>query len=327
MARLREAQVELLVLPRASRWDLLKWAPLLRRIRAGHVDVLHSHLFGSNFYSALFKRITRLPVAIAHEHVWEFEGQRLRRAIDRYWVARAVDGYLTVSAETKRQMIDIEGIPPTLVEVLPNGVPRHERGSGAQLREDLGIQAGAPIIGGVGFLRRQKRFDVLIDAYRLVVERFPEGRLVIAGDGPEEHSLRAQIRALDLEGRAHLIGRRDDIGAVLDDLSVAVCSSDYEGSPLSVIEYMTAGLPIVSTAVGGVPELIESGESGLLVPPADPHALADAICALLVDPSESERYAASARERSADFSIEATAQQLGRYYMDLLAAHHPTTRS
>jgi glycosyltransferase involved in cell wall biosynthesis len=111
------------------------------------------------------------------------------------------------------------------------------------------------------------------------------------------------------------------VPALLDALDVAVLSSDYEGSPLSVMEYMAAGLPVVSTRVGGVPELVEDGREGLLVPPRDPAALADAIGRLLRDPAEAERLGANGRERQRrEFSLDAMVRRIEELYEELWLA-------
>ena len=132
---------------------------------------------------------------------------------------------------------------------------------------------------------------------------------MIVGDGPERARLEAEIRRLGLEGAVVLAGDRDDVAAMLARADVFVLSSTSEGLPLSILEAMAAGLPVVASSVGGVPEAVEDGETGLLVPPRDPVRLAAALERLLVDPALRRRLGSNGRERVRQhFGLEAFQQ-------------------
>jgi glycosyltransferase involved in cell wall biosynthesis len=127
-------------------------------------------------------------------------------------------------------------------------------------------------------------------------------------------------RELGVDGSVRLLGRRTDVPDVLRALDIAVLCSDFEGSPAAVIEYMGAALPVVATSVGGVPDLIEAGKHGLLVPPGEPVALADAIAELLADPESARAMGARGRERRiAEFDIDILVHRLEDLYGELLA--------
>jgi len=258
-------------------------------------------------------------VVVAHEHTWSFQGQPLRRLLDRSVVARAADVVLAVSREDRRRMIEIERIPPDRVKFLANGIgplpaPTHD------VRAELGIPAAAPVIGTVGVMRAQKALEVLLAATRLLAPELPALRVLVAGDGPERPRLERLLEAWGLERSVTLLGVRRDIADVLAALDVAVCCSDFEGSPLSVMEYMAAAKPVVATAVGGVPDLLEQGVHGLLVSPRDPRALADAVAALLADPTRAARMGALGRERQArEFTLDAMVARVERVYESLYA--------
>lgn len=318
---LRAAGVRLVVLARRSRLDLAAWWPLLTLLRRDRVDVLHSHMFGSNVSGVVLGRLAGVPAVVAHEHTWSFQGKPLRRFLDRELIARFSDAFVAVSREDRRRMIEIEGIAPDDVVFIPNGVPAGQAPEPIDKRPELGIGPDELVVGTVGVLRPQKALDVLIRAAAILAPRFPALKVVIVGPGGQRQALDALISELKLEGVVRMLGARTDVPDLLRAFDVAVCSSDFEGSPLSVMEYMEAGLPTVSTRVGGVPDLIEDGVHGLLVEPQDPPALAAAMETLLSDREARERMGASARERRlAEFEIDVMVRRLERLYTDLLEA-------
>ena len=214
-------------------------------------------------------------------------------------------------------MTEIERIDPGKVIFVPNGIPGRPAGDG-RIGERLGIDVDGPVIGTVCVLRPQKALTVLIDAAALLVERHPGLKVVIVGHGPQQPELERRIAELGLERTVVLAGHRDDVPDLIRGFDVAVCSSDFEGTPLSVLEYMQTGLPIVATRVGGIPDIIEDGGQGLLVEPRDPAGLAAAVERLLGDPGLAARLGSSARERQhAEFDIDVTVRAIERIYEGL----------
>lgn len=318
LAALRASGVRVVAVRRGSRLALWAWAPLIRILRERRTAVVHGHLFGSNLWSALLGRLCRVPVIVAHEHMWSYSGSRLRPLLDRFVIAPLTDAFVAVSAEGRRRMLEIERIPARDVVLIPNGVPALPRGDGAAVREQLGIPAATTLVGSVGHLRPEKAYEVLIAALPLLSD--PAAALLIAGEGPERARLQELAADLGVADRVHLPGARSDVADVLDALDVAVCCSDFEGGPLSVMEYMGAGLPIVATDVGGLPELIVDGETGLLVRPRDPAGLAAAIDRLRSDRALAARLGDAARElRAREYDIGVWVGRLQRLYDELLA--------
>ncbi len=315
LRRLDDAGVRFLGLERRSARDLRAWRPLLSLLRRERIDVLHAHKFGSNLWGAVLGTIARTPVVVAHEHTWSFVGQPMRRFLDRNLIARNVDAFLTVSREDRRRMIEIERIPAEKLIFVPNGIPPLPPPSGRDVRRELGIEPGAPVVGNVGSLRPQKALDVLVRAAGVLADRVPGVRILIVGEGEERGALERQIAELGLEGTVTLLGYRPDVPDVLRGVDVAASSSDFEGTPLSILEYMEAGLPVVSTRVGGVPDLIEPAVHGQLVERRDHLALADAIAELLGDRARAEQMGRRARERRRrEFDIEVTVREVARIY-------------
>lgn len=315
------AGVRFVNVSRETKFDVLAWRKLLALLRRERIDVLHAHKFGSNVWAAILGTLARTPVVVAHEHTWSFEGQPLRRLLDRRLIAPRVDAFLTVSRADRSRMIEVEGVDPRKLVYVPNGIPTPPPARrGHDIRAELGIPSEARLIGSVCVLRPQKAVEVLIDAAKILTSRLPGVRVLIAGEGPERPALERRIDELGMAGTVILLGRRDDVPDILAALDLAVCCSDFEGMPLSVLEYMEAGLPIVATAVGGVPDLIISGESGLLVERKDPAGLADAALRLLEDPVSAAAMGkrAHARRRS-HFHVDVMVETIEQIYEQLAA--------
>jgi glycosyltransferase involved in cell wall biosynthesis len=189
------------------------------------------------------------------------------------------------------------------------------------VRRELGLDPTAPVIATVGQLRAQKAIDVLIRATEKLAPRFPSLAVLVVGYGFEEPALRSLVSELGLQDVVRFLGRRDDVPDVLAAVDVAVCCSDFEGSPLSVMEYMAAGKPVVGTRVGGIPDLIDDGVHGLIIPPRDVAALADAIARLIEDPERAKAMGIRGQERQrAEFSVESLVRRIEELYEELYMA-------
>jgi len=170
----------------------------------------------------------------------------------------------------------------------------------------------------VTVLRPQKAVDVLVRAAGILRAEFPLLRVLIVGSGEEREALERLIAELDLSSTVSMLGFRTDVPELLPIFDVAASSSDFEGSPLSVLEYMEAALPVVSTRVGGVPDLVEDGVTGLLVDRGDPQALANAIAELLRDPERRVQMGRIAQERRrSKFDIDLTVERIEQLYEEL----------
>jgi glycosyltransferase involved in cell wall biosynthesis len=319
---LTAAGVRILPLGRSSRADLRSWQPLLGLLRRERIDVLHSHKFGSNIWGAVIGSLARVPVIVAHEHTWSYEGQPLRRIADREVVARLSDAFVAVSQQDRRRMSEVEGIPPARTRFVPNGIPPLPALRGHDVRGEFGIPADAPLGVCVTIFRPQKALDVLVEAAALVAREHPSFRVLVVGAA--NAALAEPVLALARErGVAENVvvgGLRDDVADVLAAGDIALLSSDFEGSPLSVLEYMAAGKPVVATRVGGVPDLVRDGSEGLLVEPRDPAAFAAAVSRLVADAELRRRMGESARRRQREeFDIDVTVRRIEELYLELYA--------
>lgn len=188
------------------------------------------------------------------------------------------------------------------------------------LRAELGIPIDSPVVGSVGRLVPQKGYTYFIEAAQQVLASIPSSHFVLVGEGRAEQALRRQVNELGLSERILFTGPRSDVETLLALMDVFVSSSLWEGLPTVVLESMASGTPVVATNVSGNAELIRDRETGLLVPPANPIALANAIISMLQEPLLAERVAKGARELvTAEYSVNTVARQLERIYREILA--------
>jgi len=319
IAPIAAAGVHVICLERRSTPSLAAWWPLVTLLRRHRIDVLHAHKFGSNFWGTTVGRLAGVPVIVAHEHTWSYQGNPVRRVIDREVIARGADVMVAVSREDRRRMIEVERIDPRRIRFVPNGIPQAASPDGPARRAELGIPPGAPVIGSVASLRPQKALHVLIESAAVLERDFPDLRVLIVGEGPERARLESLIRARGLTRTVFMLGQRSDVASLLSALDVAVLTSDWEGSPLSVLEYMAAGCPVVATRVGGVPDLVRHGVDGLLAEAGDIKGLAGAIGHLLSRPERRATMGANGRRRQRlEFSIDQMLRRIETLYEELV---------
>jgi glycosyltransferase involved in cell wall biosynthesis len=316
---LRAAGVRVLELDRAAQFDVTSWWPLVRLLRGKHVDVLHSHKFGSNVWCAMFARLAPVPVFVTHEHSWSFTGDRRRTILDRRMIAPAANAMIAVSPADARRMVQLERIPHEKIRVIPNGIGTIPSGDPQKLRRELRIDDRTPIVGIIASLRPEKRIDLLLDAACRMARDGRAFHIAIVGDGPLRDELQAQAADGGIGERVSFLGYRSDARELAAGFDVAVLASDREGTPLSLLEYMALRRAIVATSVGGIPDVVAHERHALLVPPGDATRLASAVTRLLDSPEERIRLGATAAARQAEeYDLEATTRLVERLYLELL---------
>lgn len=208
------------------------------------------------------------------------------------------DQVLALSHTHKKYLIEIESFPAASVAVLSSGIDPTPYLRERVPSSHVGLPDGVPLVGIVAMLRREKAHDVFIEAARDLCE-WTNAHFVIVGDGPERDHVEQLCKDTGYADRFHVLGRRDDVPTILRALHVAVLSSHdvIETLPIALMEAMAAGLPVVSTRVGSVHELVLDGETGLLVPPNRPAELAAAIGQLLTNPARAKLLGAAGRDR------------------------------
>lgn len=289
-----------------------------RYLRENRVQVLHSHMFGSNVWGTILGRLARVPVIVAQEHSWSYQGQPLRKLLDRELIGRFASRFVAVSEPDRRRMVEIEGVQPEKTAVIPTALVRRDSAGARDVRAELGIPPDGPVVGTVASMRPPKALHVLVDAFAELLRSMPDAWLLMVGDGESRPEVEAYAHERGLGERVIFTGDRPDVPAFIDAFDVSAISSDHEGTPLFVFESMAQGRPVVATAVGGVGDVIEDGRSGVLVPPRDPSALARALELLLRDPGRREELAAGGRNRLEDFTMERAAERFAALYDELL---------
>jgi glycosyltransferase involved in cell wall biosynthesis len=317
-AALDEAGVRHITLGRRTKWDVHRFRRLVAVLRNKRFDILHTHMFGSNVWGALIGTACRVPVIVAHEHSWSYEDDRLRMWVDGQIVGRLVDRFVAVSNLDAERMASLERINPTKIVVIPNGYIPGPATNG-DTRAELGLLPDALVVAVAAVFRPEKRLDLLLQAFAQVGAALPKSHLVLAGDGPCRGTLARQATLLGLNGRAHFLGMRSDIDSVLRAADVGALASDREGSPLFMFECLANETPLVATRVGGVPDVVIDGETGVLVPRGDVDALAQGLIALLSDPVRRARMAAAATESARRYTIDATVARIASLYDTLVA--------
>ncbi|MFN8530239.1 MAG: glycosyltransferase [Anaerolineae bacterium] len=295
--------------------DPLAFARLIGVLRRERIDLIHAQLQDATVFATLAHVITRIPVVITR-HVMvddETNWRRSRRSqLERWAVRTSAARVISVSKAAGERYREMVGLPAERFETIYNGIDLERFGGGekaADLRARLGLPTGVPLVTMVGVLRAGKGQDVCIEAARSL----PGVHFALVGDGELRTDLEAQ--AADLRDRVHFLGQRMDIPDILRASDGFVLPSDNEALPTVVIEAGAAGLPVIASQVGGIPEIIEEGVSGLLIPVRRPDLLAEKIRWVLDHPDEGKRLGETASQRIRSiFSLPAQTAALTHLY-------------
>jgi len=294
-----------------------RFAAMLRRDR---VEILHTYGFYPNIFAITPACAARVPVIVASIRdigdIWTPLQRRIQKTACR--MAHSV----AVNAEAVRRRLIAEGYDPQRITVIENGVDlkRFTGGPGTgRLHRELGVDAGTPLIGVVSRLNPDKGLSYLLRAAAALGASWPAARFVLFGDGPGRAALEAEAAELGVANRVAFLGFRTDVAELLPELTVSVLPSLSEAMSNVVLESMASERPVVATRVGGLPEVMEDGVHGCLVPPADAAALARALAMLLEDPEQARVMGRAGREHiSRHFSQERMIERTQGLYERLL---------
>lgn len=286
---------------------------LARWLRRHRVDLVHTHNRMALIYGAPAGRLARAAVVHTKHGKNPAGGTRL---LAGNLAGRLVDAFVAVSEETAVVARQRREVPEPKLHVIPNGIElgrfHPDPAARERVRRELGIPADARVVGTVGRVAVEKNHALLLRAAAPLLG--PGTRLIVAGDGPLLPALTELAGALGVVPFAHLLGVRRDVPDVLNAMDVLAMSSDTEGLPLVVLEAMATGLPVVSTRVGGIPNVLEEGQTGLLVPAGDEAALRDRIARLLSAPPVSRAFGERARTAAV---TQYAAERMQREYLTL----------
>jgi glycosyltransferase involved in cell wall biosynthesis len=284
--------------------DLVSLATMVRLARQLRPDVVHTHMAKAGTVGRLAARICGVPLVVHTYHGHVFHGYfgptrtRLFLTIERA-LGMATNRIIVVGNGQRDEIASYRVAPLKKLVPIRLGLELDQfleaeqvRG---QLRRELGISATVPLVGIVARLVPIKAHEVFLQAATRIRAAMPATRFLIVGDGERRAELETMASAMGLSDAVEFLGWRRDLAHIYADLDVVALSSRNEGSPVALIEALAAARPVVSTAVGGVPEVVVDAETGLTVPPGDPRAFAEAVLSLLRDPARAERLGAAGR--------------------------------
>jgi glycosyltransferase involved in cell wall biosynthesis len=315
---------------RAS-YDLPTLAPLVGYVRKEKIDLIHTHLLAGDVMGRLAGFLTRTPViSMMHSGREDLDQEPQRRQQLERWTARLWCRKLVVVSDlVRKELAAWFGIPPDRVVAIPNGVNTERFQTGpdfdrAIARSSL-IGGDFPLVTNVGRLVPVKGQRYLVEAASMVVAKHPQVRFLVVGEGEMQAGLAELAAELGIGSNVILTGFRADIAAILAASDAFALSSLSEGMPVALLEAMAAGCPVVATDVGGVSQLVHTGVTGMLVPPADGQALAEALLVCLDDPERAKQMgAAGQRLVIQEFSMREWARKWEDLYLSEI---YPRTSS
>jgi glycosyltransferase involved in cell wall biosynthesis len=304
-----------------GRFDPRIASDLVGLVRRRGARILHVHGYAAADFGRIAARVSGAALVL-HEHFADPRMPAYQGLADRV-LAPFTDRAIAVSGSTRDFLVRERHLPAEKVSLIWNGAPLDEfapppAATARRIRRELGVPEAAVVIGTVGRLSEQKAHHVLLEAAARILPTRPGVWILIAGDGDRMPALRAQASALGIAPRVVFAGHRADVPAILGAIDVFCISSNYEGTPLALFEAMASGKAIVSTAVDGCREVLEDGNTGLLVPPRDPDALGAALARVADDAELRARLSRMARDASRRYDIGECVRRMQDLYDDVL---------
>ncbi|HZZ72405.1 MAG TPA: glycosyltransferase [Pirellulales bacterium] len=280
-----------------GKYDLRVLFRLTSLLRERRIDAVVTVGAGDKmFWGRLAAWRAGVPVVLSaiHSTGWPDGIGRLNRRL-----TRITDGFIGVAEPHGRHLREVEGFPADKVFVIPNGIDTARfcpRPDDPALRESLQLPLHAPLAGIVAALRPEKNHALFLRAAAQVLNAIPAAKFLVIGDGPERPRLEALAAELRIQESVRFLGTRSDIPALLSLLNVFLLTSHNEANPVSILEALSCGRPVVATRVGSVPEMVHEGSTGFLVPLGDAAAMSERVVRLLSDPLLAARYGRDGRE-------------------------------
>lgn len=291
-------------------------------MRGERVDILHTQNFITHTFGCLPAKLAGVPVVVNTVHSMELWKKWFHLTIDRL-TYEVSDKIIAVSEAVKRYLIEKERLDPEKIVVIYNGIAPEPFKRGVDIEEKrmgLRLDRGSLVIGMVARLVPRKGAQILLEAVPTILAQEPSVHFLFVGDGPLKEQLMHRAMRLSISDRVSFLGTRSDVPELLQIMHLFVFPSlEREGFGLALVEAMAAGKPVVATRLGSIPEVVEEGATGLLVPPGDSDALADAILAILHDRERAKEMGKRGRGRAlARFDVATTARKLEGIYHALL---------
>ena len=308
--------------------DYLNFLKLYRFIERNKFDIIHTHNTAAFIDGVIASKMAGVPVIIHTDHARAFPDKK-RYMLAEWFLSRFTTKIVAVSEHTRSKLIEYEKLSPSKVIVIPNGIDERKYAVTADHRKkkELGIEKHYPILGLGVRLIEQKGVEYLLKAMPSILQEFPKTMLLIAGGGPFQQNLQTMSEKLGIAQAVKFLGFRLDMPEILSILDIYVLPSIWEGMPLVILEAMAAKKPIVATKVGGIPEAVIHNHSGLLVPPKDPEALANAILKILKNSNLAASLAENAYNRFLKyFTVKKMVSRYEQLYLNCYFKKYPCQR-
>ncbi len=294
-------------------FDVINIFKICRFIKSSHANILHLHTSHAHLVGGIAGRMKCRPIVVTRRVDFPVKS--------RFKYNRLADKIIAISQAVKRVLVE-GGVREDKIIFIPSGIDTKKFDNVKQadyLFREFNIPDKRLMIGTVAHLTDHKGHTYLLDAIPRVLKEFPHSFFLFVGDGELKDSLRTKSRILGIRDRVFLTGFREDIPEILSILDLFVLPSHLEGLCTSLMDAMYMGVPVVATTAGGIPEVIENGKTGLLVPPKNPSALAEAIIELLRDKSKREIFAAEGKKRVLqEFTASKMVDRVEEVYLTLI---------
>ena len=302
---------------------------LANRLRSNGIQVVNPHSSADGWIAGLAGRLAGTPLIIRSRHI---EVDYKKRISSHWSFGKLPHHVLTTSKRISNGLVSALDLNPDRVDCIPTGIDLNQFNPSIKgnLHNELGLADDVPLIGMVSVIRSWKGHDYFVEAAKIVVQRIPNAHFVVAGGGNDRRLEKIQrwVKAADLEERFHLLGHRQDVPNLLASYSILVLpSTGHEGIPQIILQSHAMQCPIVSTTVGGIPEVVENGQTGVLVPPNNSASLADAIYELLLNENLGNRMSEAGRKMvEASHSVDHMCHRLEKLYYRYLGGNNASRR-
>jgi glycosyltransferase involved in cell wall biosynthesis len=303
--------------------DLAALLRIVWFLRRGHYDIVHTHTAKAATLGRIAARMAGVPVVVHTVHGWVFTAEhpashsRVYLELERR-LAPLCDALVVVAENDREEGLSLGVGRASQYVLIRSGIELRDYRdvplSQFEARRRIGLPDDAYVVGSIGRLSPPKCPEVAVAAFAKLAAECPRARLVIVGDGWQRDDVETEVRRLGLADRVHLLGLRTDVPQLLRAFDVFILTSSHEGLPRTLPQAMAAGLPIVATQVGGVPNAVENGETGWLAPAGDAEALGERLLALARDPEVARRMGEAGRARVDEFSVNRMVRQLELLY-------------
>ena len=309
-------------------YDMLALFKIYRIIRKEEYDIVHTHSSKPGFSGRIAAKLAGVPIIVHTVHGFPFN-DFMNPLLKSFFItlekalAKISNVLVTVSKLNMQKIVELKIADPARLVNIYSGIyfDKFERKTDiVSKKKELGLDPKMKVIGMVGRLSNQKSPQYFLDAIPAIAKAHPDTRFLLIGDGELRGDLEARIKELDIHDRTQILGFREDVPDLLQLMDIYVLSSCWEGLGRSLTEAMYLKKPVVATAVEGVPEIVETGKTGVLVPPRDPESISRAVISLLGDPAQTKELGENAHQKVAKkFSAYKMVEQIDQLYQELHA--------